>query len=138
MLAISSITKRRDARLLSYAKKCTRHPTNKRFFPRNPNQLVEPQIRQREPFKVNFTRTEIYKKSTIPTCQRLLNDYYMEHPERLWNGRAHGGMPRGEEGEGRRRGGEEERRGGEEERRGGEEGREGGREEGSRERRPGN
>jgi hypothetical protein len=98
MLAISSVTKRRDARLLSYAKKCTRHPTNERFFPRNPNQLAEPQIRQREPFKVNFTRTEIYKKSTIPTCQRLLNDYYMEHPERLWNGRAHGGMPRGEEG----------------------------------------
>ena len=88
MLGISPVTKRRDNRLLSYAQKCIRHPTNKRFFPRNPHQRVEPQIREREPFKVNFTRTEVYRKSTIPTCQRLLNIYYMEHPERLGHGYA--------------------------------------------------
>ena len=119
MLGIFSVTKRRDTRLLGYAQKCIRHPTNKRFFPRNPHQLVEPQIREREPFKVNFTRTEVYKKSTIPTCQLLLNNYYMKHPERL----GHGQVPVGEEGD---LGGEEWREGGEEERRGG------GREEGCR------
>ena len=59
------------------------YPTNKRFFPRNQNQFVQPEIRDREPFKVNFTRTEAYRKSTIPTCQRLLNKYYMDHPARL-------------------------------------------------------
>ena len=98
MLGIFSVTKRRHNRLLGFAKKCVRHPTNKRFFPRNENYFVEPLIREREPFKVNFTRTESYKQSTIPTCQRLLNDYYMEHPERLGFGPGPGGGPRGEEG----------------------------------------
>ena len=69
-------------------------------------------MREREPFKVNFTRTEVYKKSTIPTCQRLLNNYYMKNPERLGQGHA----PVGEEGD---LGGEEWREGGGEERRGG-------------------
>ena len=83
MLGILSVTERRQNRLLGFAKKCIQHPTNKRFFPRNQNQFVQPEIRDREPFKVNFTRTEAYRKSTIPTCQRLLNKYYMEHPDRL-------------------------------------------------------
>ena len=83
MLAISPITARRESRMLSYAKKCIKHPTNARFFPRNANYYASPFIREREPFKVNFTRTEVYCKSTVPTCQRLLNSYYMEHPERL-------------------------------------------------------
>ena len=61
---------------------------------------MQPKIRDREPFQVNFTRTEVYRKSTIPTCQRLLNTYYMEHPERLGNGEAPGGGLRGEEGRG--------------------------------------
>ena len=83
MLAILPLTARREARMLSYAKKCVKHPTNARFFPRNPNNNVNPFIREREPFLVNFVRTENYRKSTIPTCQRLLNSYYGEHPERL-------------------------------------------------------
>ena len=33
MLGIFSVTKRRHNRLLGFAKKCVRHPTNKRFFP---------------------------------------------------------------------------------------------------------
>ena len=100
MLGISSVTKRRDNQLLSYAKKCIRRPTNKRFFPRNQNKFVQPQFRDREPFQVNFTRTEVYRKSTIPTCQCLLNNYFMEHPERLGHGQAPGGGLRGEEGRG--------------------------------------
>ena len=66
--------------MLNYAKKCVMHPTNARFFPRNKNASVNPIIHQREPFQVNFARTEVYKRSTIPTCQRLLNTYYAEHP----------------------------------------------------------
>ena len=83
MLAILPLTARREARMLSYAKKCVKHPTNSRFFPRNPNDHVNPLIREREPFIVNFARTEAYRRSTVPTCQRLLNSYYREHPERL-------------------------------------------------------
>ena len=83
MLAILPLTARREARMLSYAKKCVKHPTNARFFPRNPNDHVNPLIREREPFIVNFARTEAYRRSTVPTCQRLLNSYYREHPERL-------------------------------------------------------
>ena len=61
MLSISPISARREARMLNYAKKCVKHPTNARFFPRNPNHSVNPLIREREPFKVNFTRTETYR-----------------------------------------------------------------------------
>ena len=98
MLGISSVTERRQNRLLGFAKKCIRPPTNRRFYPRNENQLAQTLIRQREPVKVNFTRTEAYKQSTIPTCQRLLNQYYMEHPDRLGHVPEPGGGLRGEEG----------------------------------------
>ena len=81
----------RQNRMLSYAKKCLKHPINSRFFPRNENIDVEPTIRHREPFKVNFARTESYKNSTIPTCQRLLNSYFSKHPERLRGGLGLGG-----------------------------------------------
>ena len=98
MLAISSVTERRQNRLLGFAKKCIRHPTNSRFFPRNLNLYVQPEIREREPFLVNFTRTEAYKRSTIPTCQRLLNQYFMEHPDRLGQEPGPGGGLRQEQG----------------------------------------
>ena len=35
------------------------------------------------PSNISFARTEAYKKSTIPTGQRLLNAYFVEHPEQL-------------------------------------------------------
>ena len=98
MLGIISITEHRQNRLLAFAKKCIWHPTNKRYFPRNENQFVQTQITEREPFKVSFTRTEAYKRSTIPTCQRLLNKYYMDHPDRLRQEHGLGGGLRGEEG----------------------------------------
>ena len=71
-----SLSERRNKRMLSYAKKCVKHPLNSRFFPSNENMSVNPIIRNREPYTVNFARTEAYKKSTIPHCQRLLNDYF--------------------------------------------------------------
>ena len=36
MLAILPLTARREARMLSYAKKCVKHPTNATFFPQRP------------------------------------------------------------------------------------------------------
>ena len=95
MTGLQPISDRRKNRMLSYAKKCLKHPINSRFFPKNEAMAVEPIIRQREPFKVNFARTEAYKKSTIPTCQRLLNSYFLEHPELLVAGSGSaGGGPR--------------------------------------------
>ena len=65
-----------QTRLLTFPKKIIKHPLNSMFFPHNENFTQEPQIRNREPFHVNFSHGEIYKKSTIPTCQRLLNTHF--------------------------------------------------------------
>ena len=86
MSSIIPISERRQQRMLDFAKKCIKHATHARFFPTNKNLNVEPSKRQREPFKVNFARTETYKKSEISTCQRLLNDFYMDHQEQLCGG----------------------------------------------------
>ena len=56
--------------------KCIDHNQNRRFFPRNPNLENNIVAREREEFIVNFARTEQYRKSTIPSCQRLLNSHF--------------------------------------------------------------
>ena len=76
MSGLDRLEDRRQARLLAFARKCIQHPQNSRFFPHNQNLNQEPHIRSREPFHVNFSHGEIYKKSTIPTCQRLLNNHF--------------------------------------------------------------
>ena len=80
MVGIIPLSERRQNRTLDFAKKCVKHPKNSRLFPVNESLQVDPQTRQREIFKVNFARTESYRKSTIPTCQRLLNAHYSELP----------------------------------------------------------
>jgi hypothetical protein len=71
MLGLERLAVRRQARCLSYSLKALKHPQNLRMFPRNPN--IDIDFRSREPFTVNFGRTEAYRRSTIPYCQRLLN-----------------------------------------------------------------
>ena len=44
-------------------------------IPLNPNLLGAKQVRFRERFKVNFSRTKQYQESTTPLCQRLLNSH---------------------------------------------------------------
>ena len=73
MLGIRKLSLRRETRCLNFSKKCLKHPQNKRFFPLNPNIQNNLNVRNREPYKVNFCYTETYRKSTIPYCQRLLN-----------------------------------------------------------------
>ena len=48
------------------------------MFPVNPNLGNDIDIRNREQFKVNFARTNAYKNSALPFCQRLLNDYHRD------------------------------------------------------------
>ena len=76
MAGLEKLETRRQTRLLVFAKKCIKHPQNSRFFPENDNFNVNPQIRNRDKFQVNFSHGEKYLKSTIPTCQRLLNDHF--------------------------------------------------------------
>ena len=61
--------------------KCIKHPVNSLLFPTNPS-LDTHEIRNREKFKVNKCRSELYKKSAIPVLQRRLNAY-MEKLEEL-------------------------------------------------------
>ena len=77
MCGLAPLFERREERCLSFALKCIKHPKNVRLFPLNPNlsrQNVD--IREREVFTVNYAKTEAYKKSTIPHCQRLLNAHF--------------------------------------------------------------
>ena len=71
MLGLEKLSIRREKRCLDYAKKCLKHPQNKRMFPTNLTSINH--VRHREPYKVNFSYTETYRQSTIPYCQRLLN-----------------------------------------------------------------
>ena len=98
--SLETLSSRRQDRCLKFSLKCLGHPLNNRIFPQNPNQQNLLQTRKREPFKVNFAHTERYRKSAIPSCQRLLNQYMAEEEER----RRKGGGEGEEEEERRRRG----------------------------------
>ena len=74
MCGLQTLHQRRLQRCLDFAEKCIKHPRLKRLFPLNEKTSVH-YLRDEEVFKVNFAKTETYKKSTIPFCQRLLNNY---------------------------------------------------------------
>ena len=73
MCGLDTLYNRREKRCLDFALKSSKHPRMCRMFPRNEVDH-EHSIRKPETFKVNFARTEKYKKSAIPYCQRLLNE----------------------------------------------------------------
>ena len=74
---LQTLHDRREKRCLDFATKCLKHPVHSRLFPLNNNQESHSaDIRYREQFKVNFARTESYRKSAIPYCQRMLNSHY--------------------------------------------------------------
>ena len=69
MSGLESLHSRRVKRCLDFAKKCVKHPLNKRLFPFKKGH-------SKEMFVVNWARTETYRQSTIPYCQRLLNKHF--------------------------------------------------------------
>ena len=75
MCGLQPLYERREERCLDFALKCCKHPKNSRIFPLNPRKEGGV-LRAEEKFMVNFARTEAYRKSTIPYCQRLLNQYF--------------------------------------------------------------
>ena len=75
MTGLDTLQSRRLKRCLDFSVKCCEHPRNKRLLPlseANPSQ----KMRTMEMFKVNFAKTSTYKSSTIPFCQRLLNQHF--------------------------------------------------------------
>ena len=77
MTNLKPLFQRREKKCMDFALKCVRHPKNSRIFPLNPNLFEHNmEVRERELFKVNFSRTEAYKKSAVPYCQRLLNQHF--------------------------------------------------------------
>ena len=74
MSDLEMLTQRREKRCLNFALKCLKHEKLSRLFP--PNNTDKSQVRNPERFHVNFAATSAYRKSTIPYCQRLLNDHY--------------------------------------------------------------
>ena len=75
MSGLETLSARRQARCLDFALKCVKHQRNQRLFPLK-KKSSQYYTRDNEVFQVNFARTEDYKKSAIPYCQRLLNNYY--------------------------------------------------------------
>ena len=69
MCALERLSVRREKRLLSFSLKCIKNEFTQSMFPKNLPM-------KKEAFQVNFARTEQYKCSTIPQCQRTLNLYF--------------------------------------------------------------
>jgi hypothetical protein len=74
MCGLETLSDRRVKRCLNFSMKCIKHPKNSRLFPLNPS-TSNHFIREKEVYQVNFARTDDYKTSAIPYCQRLLNDH---------------------------------------------------------------
>ena len=73
---LETLDTRRERRCLNFALKCLKYPKTQRLFPVKEishNHL----LREKEHFVVNFARTEAYRTSAVPYCQRLLNDHSM-------------------------------------------------------------
>ena len=70
MCGLQKLSTRRENRLLSFSLRCLKNDFTKSMFPENKN--------KKEPFYVNFARTEQYRNSAIPQCQRKLNAHYMQ------------------------------------------------------------
>ena len=77
MCNIQTLKARREKRCLDFALKCLKHPQNKLIFPVNDKKSSYNNVlRKTEPFKVNFASTQQYMNSTIPYCQRKLNQHF--------------------------------------------------------------
>ena len=68
MCGLEKLSVRRDKKQLSFSLKCLKNQFTQPMFPLNKN--------KKEPFFVNFARTEHYKNSAIPQCQRRLNSHF--------------------------------------------------------------
>ena len=75
MCGLTTLRERRETRCLDFALKCVKHTKNKRLFPLNDRKFGQNR-NTREVFEVTWARTDTYMMSTIPYCQRLLNEHF--------------------------------------------------------------
>ena len=79
MCGLQTLHSRREKRCLDFALKSIKHPRNKKMFPLN-TRTNGHTFTTKETFIVNWARTQKYKDSTIPHCQRLLNNHFSKKP----------------------------------------------------------
>ena len=77
---LKSLFERRQARCLVFAKRCLSNPNTKEMFPLSSEDCHN--LRLPEKYFVNFSRTENYKNSAVPFCQRLLNADHRQEEEK--------------------------------------------------------
>ena len=75
MCGLNTLRERRETRCLDFALKCVKHSKNKRLFPLNDRKFGQNQ-NTKEVFEITWARTETFRMSTIPYCQRLLNEHF--------------------------------------------------------------
>ena len=73
MSNLETLQSRRTKRCLKFALKSMKHTRMKSFFPINNRKHGQSQS-AREFVEVNWARTETYRISAIPFCQRLVNE----------------------------------------------------------------
>ena len=74
LTGLATLAQRRESRSLTYARRCLNNKEFSRFFPRV-SDLPEQELRNRDPFVVNFARGAKYQNSAIIHCQKQLNQY---------------------------------------------------------------
>ena len=76
---LSKLTDQREKRCLNFSIKCTKHQKHTKMFPVSETfKNNSHNIRNPQKYTVNFAKSESYRSSSIPYCQRLLNDHWME------------------------------------------------------------
>ena len=75
MYELDTLSSRRKKICLDFSLKCLKHPINSRLFPLNTKTHGQNQ-KAKEVVEVNWARTDAYRMSTIPYCQRLLNEHF--------------------------------------------------------------
>ena len=79
-MKLDSLEKRREKLCLKFAKQCLRHEKLKSMFPKKVhNHSMEK--RECQKFVVINAMTERYRRSSIPSMQRLLNESEKERSE---------------------------------------------------------
>ena len=75
MCALDTLHTRRINRCLKFSLKCLKHTRNQKIFPFNTRIHGQGQT-SKELYEVNWAKTEAYRMSAIPYCQRLLNEHH--------------------------------------------------------------
>ena len=74
MCSLQKLETRRESRQLSFALKCLKTEFNSDMFPKHDSSK-----NKKEVFKVNFARTEAYRRSSIIQCQHALNKHFSKN-----------------------------------------------------------